>query len=53
MKLFKALLVRALSAQTETEWNTICGDVDRAYQNEKIKADENEILYRLINRLHY
>lgn len=53
MKLFNALLVRAITARTETEWNVLCGDIDYAYQHEQIKADENEILYRLINRLHY
>ncbi|MBQ1776625.1 MAG: hypothetical protein IIZ93_00565 [Acidaminococcaceae bacterium] len=52
MKLFKSLLGRVLTAQTETEWNTLCADIDFAYQHEKIKADENELLYRFINRLH-
>jgi len=52
MKLFKALLARALQVKTEQELNTLCADIDRAYQSEKIKADENELLYRLINRLY-
>lgn len=51
MKLFKALMARALTAQTETEWNTLCGDIDTWYQREKIKADEYELLHRLIDRL--
>lgn len=52
MKLFKALMVRALDIKTDEELNQLCADIDRAYQSEKIKADENELLYRLLNRLH-
>lgn len=52
MKLFKALMCRVLAAKTDAEWNQICGDIDRAYQHDRITADENDLLYRLINRLH-
>lgn len=52
MKLFKALMARVLEAKTEDEVNAVCADIDRAYQSEKIKWDENELLYRLVNRLH-
>lgn len=53
MKIFKALMARALNITTETELNELCRDIDSAYQNEKIKADENELLYRLINKMNY
>lgn len=53
MKLFKALLARVIEAKTDDEINMICADIDRAFQNEKIKYDENELLYRLINKMHY
>lgn len=53
MKLFKALLARALAVQTENELNELCGDIDRAYQAGMIKTDENELLYRTINRLGF
>ena len=51
MKMFKALLVRAMEVKTESELTRLCADIDWNFQHEKIKADENEILYRLINRL--
>lgn len=52
MKLFKAFMARALGVKTDIELNILCADIDRAYQSGKLKADENELLYRLINRLH-
>ena len=52
MKLFKAFMARALGVKTDAELNILCADIDRAYQSGKLKADENELLYRLINRLH-
>lgn len=53
MKLFKALMARAMDVKSKSELNALCGDIDRAYQSEKIKADENELLYRLINKMNY
>lgn len=52
MKLFKELLKRAMTVTTNDQLNILCSDIDRAFQSEKIKADENEILYRLINQLY-
>lgn len=52
MKLFKALMSRALEIKTDAELNQLCADIDNAYQHEKIKADENDLLYRLINKLY-
>lgn len=52
MKLFKELLKRAMTVTTNDQLNILCSDIDRAFQSEKIKSDENEILYRLINQLY-
>lgn len=51
-KLVQALIARIITAQTDAEWNQICGDVDTLYQQERIKWQEHELLYRMINRLH-
>ena len=51
-KLIQALIARILTAQTETAWNMICRDVDMAFQQERIKFSDHEMLYRLIDRLH-
>ena len=51
-KVFLMLMARALEAETDEQISTLCGDIDRLYQQEKIKWDEHEILFRLINRLH-
>lgn len=51
-KLIQALIARILTAQTETAWNMICRDVDMAFQQERIKWQEHEMLYCLIDRLH-
>lgn len=52
MKLFKVFMARMLAIKTPDELSELCGDIDRAFQSEKIKVDENELLYRLINRLY-
>ena len=51
-KLIQTLIDRILNAKTDAEWNGICGDVDKLFQQERIKWQEHEMLYRLINRLH-
>ena len=51
-KLMLAMVARILAAQTDNEWNEICGDVDVLYQADRIKFDDHEMLYRLIDRLH-
>ena len=51
-KLIQALIARILSATSDAEWNGICSDVDTLYQQERIKATDHELLFRLINRLH-
>lgn len=51
-KLIQALVARALEAKTQTEVDTLCGDVDRLFQQERIKWQEHELLFRLIQRLY-
>lgn len=51
-KLIQALIARILTAQTETEWNTLSRDIDICFQQERIKWADHEMLYRLIDRLH-
>lgn len=52
MRLFKVFLKRAMALKTKRDLDVLCGDIDYAFQSEKIKADENEILYQLINQLY-
>ena len=47
------LMARAMDIKTESQLNELYRAIDRAYQSEKIKADENELLYRLINKMNY
>jgi len=51
-KLIQALVARAIEAKSQTELDTLCGDVDRLFQQERIKWQEHEILFRLINKLY-
>lgn len=37
-KLIQALIARILTAQTETEWNTLCRDIDICFQQERITS---------------
>lgn len=48
--MFKKLIARVLEVKTDTELNALCADIDRAYQSGKITAQDNELLYRLINK---
>ena len=51
-KLIQSFVTRALEAKTQTEIDILCGDVDRCFQQERIKWQEHEILFRLINQLY-
>lgn len=48
--MFKKLLARAMEVKTSDELNALCWDIDRAYQSGKITAQDNELLYRFINK---
>lgn len=50
-KLFEAYVARALNAQSDAEWEALCGDTDRAFDADKITWQEHELVFRLINRL--
>ena len=52
MKLFKALFARTLDIKSRAELDALCGDIDRAFLSDMIKPDENELIYRLINKLY-
>ena len=51
-KLIQALISRAIEAKSQTELDTLCGDVERLFQQERIKWQEHEIIFRLINKLY-
>lgn len=51
-KLIQALIARALTAKTQTEIDGLCKDVDTLFQQEHIKWQDHELLFRLINRLY-
>lgn len=48
----RRLLELIASIETETELNHVCYEIDMAYQHEKISYQDNEILYKLINKIH-
>lgn len=48
----RRLLELIASIETETELNRICAEVDRVYQQEKISYKDNELLYKLINKIN-
>lgn len=50
-KATRRLLELIASIETEKELNRICTEVDRAYQQEKISYKDNELLYKLINKI--
>ena len=51
-KLIQALVARAIEAKSQTELDALCGDVDALFQQERIKWQEHELLFRLINKLY-
>lgn len=53
MRLFKVFLKRAMALQTMGQLNTLCGDIMAAFQQERIKADEYEIIRETIDRLYF
>ena len=52
MKLFKALLCRAITVDTQYQLNALLDDISWLYRHERIKGDEHEILIRLLDRIH-
>ena len=50
--LVRALVARALEAKSQLEIDTLCRDIDTLFQQERIKWQDHEILFRLIQRLY-
>lgn len=51
-KLIQCLIARALEAKSQLDLDTLCVDIDKLFQQERIKWQEHEMLFRLINRLY-
>lgn len=51
-KLIQYLIARALEAKSQLDIDTLCVDIDKLFQQERIKWQEHEMLFRLINRLY-
>ncbi len=51
MKLFSELVARALAAQTQLDWDTLCTDVVTCFTQGKITYEEHDLLFTLIERL--
>ena len=50
--LVRALVARALEAKSQLEIDTLCRDIDTLFQQERIKWQDHEILFELIQRLY-
>lgn len=50
--LVRALVARALKAKSQLEVDTLCRDIDTLFQQERIKWQDHEILFELIQRLY-
>lgn len=46
-KVYKEIIGKFALVQTEEDLNEVCGDIDRAFQSEKITWQDNEQLYKL------
>lgn len=49
-KVVRELLQKIVEMKTQEDVDAICCGIDMAYQNEKITAADNELLYDLIRR---
>ena len=50
-KTFKQLVSQLAEVRTREDLWTLCGDIDRSYQHEKITYKDNETLYQIINHV--
>lgn len=46
----KAMMEKIITAETEDEIMAVCGEIDRLFDQEKIKWDEHELLYKLARK---
>lgn len=49
-KTFKQLVVELSNAKTQEDLNIFCHNVDMSYQHDKITFEDNETLYRIVNK---
>lgn len=49
--MFKKLVAIITEIETQQDLNHACGEIDRAYQSDKITAKDNELLYKLIGKI--
>lgn len=47
VKVYKEIIGKFISVQTEDDLNKVCTDIDRAFQSEKLTWKDNEQLYKL------
>ena len=50
---FKQLVKAFTIIETEDDFNRACGEIDRAFQAEKINWDDHELLYKLVSKIKY
>lgn len=49
--MFKKLVALILEIETPDDLNHACGEINRAFQDEKISFKDNELLYKLIQKI--
>lgn len=49
--MFKKIVEMITAIETKKDLSHVCGEIDRAYQSEKITAKDNEILYKLVGKI--
>ena len=50
---FKQLVRRVADIRTFVQYNVVCGEVDFAYQKEKISWTDHELLYSLLGMVYW
>lgn len=48
--MFKTLLQKIIEANSPEDVSRVCGEIDNAYQREKISYKDHEMLYNLIRK---
>lgn len=51
-KTFKQLVVELSNVKTQEDCFRFCHDVDMSYQHDKITYQDNETLYRIVNKIN-
>lgn len=49
--MFKKLVALILEVETHDDLNHVCGEIDRAYQSDKISAKDNDLLYKMVSKI--